>query len=227
MHEKPANSDKNVKPDEDGADPASNAENPANTSSSPPKQGTLAWLQTRPLVEVNGRMLPDVHRVPAGATLRTDEERGTRCALVKLDGTPCGAVATRRYGLCMVHSGGGATDVRAMGALGAAKMARLKVSRELLGIGPRTAGNPRAMARLAAAGRAEELAAALLAPIDDRKLGSLERQRAAALVLDQTFPLQSATLELELPADPGDVGGLGWQALQALAARIAPDLDQT
>src|SRR5262245_49889495 len=204
---------------------------PANTSSSAaieaPREGTLAWLETLPLVDVNGRLLPNVHRVPAGSSWRSDTDRGSSCALVKPDGTACGATATRRYGVCLVHSGGGSRDVAAMGALGNAARARLRVARESLGIGPRGMANPRLVARVAAAARADDIAAALLAPLDDRKLGALEKQRAAALVLGETFPLQTATLELELPADTTAVAGMGWHELQQLAASLEPDLDQT
>lgn len=81
-----------------------------------------------------------------------------------------------------------------------------------------------------AAARAEDVAEALLAPLDDRKLGAMDRQRAATVILGETFPLASATVEVELPASVEDVGSLGWRDLQALAARVldaGPDLDQT
>jgi hypothetical protein len=57
-------------------------------------------------------------------------------------------------------------------------------------------------------------------PLDDPKLGAIERQIAAARALDATFPLQQATLEVELPADAAGIQSLGWQEMQQLAARL-------
>jgi hypothetical protein len=91
----------------------------------------------------------------------------------------------------------------------------------LLGIGPRSAGNPRAIARLAAGERAGELADALLAPLDDRTLGTLERQRAAVVVLGETFPLQRETVELSVPATAGDIDAMSWSDMRELAGRLA------
>jgi hypothetical protein len=184
-----------------------------------PRYGTLAYLELREHVDVNGRELPDCHRIPEGSTWRTDEERGMRCALVKPGGVACGAPATRRYGVCLVHAGGGA-DPAELSAKGTAKLGRLRVQRELLGVGPRGMANPRMVARVAAAERAEELALALLAPLDDRKLGSMDRQQAARVILGETFPQATATIDVEIPASAEDVAALGWQDLQALAARV-------
>jgi hypothetical protein len=184
-----------------------------------PRQGSLAWLELQEHVTVNGRELPSSHRIPDGSTWRSDEERGTRCALVKPGGVACGAPATKRYGVCLVHCGGG-SDPREMTAKAAQANTRLRIKRELLGIGPRSSGNPRAIARLAVAERAADVADALLAPLDDRKLGTLDRQRAATVILGETFPLASATIEVDLPASAEDVGALGWADLQALAARV-------
>jgi hypothetical protein len=100
--------------------------------------------------------------------------------------------------------------------------AKLRARRELLGIGPARVAQPRQIARLRAAERAEEAAAALVdAPLDDPKLGSMERQRAVLNMLDALYPLATASVELELPADGASVNGLGWAELQQLAARIA------
>jgi hypothetical protein len=69
--------------------------------------------------------------------------------------------------------------------------------------------------------RAEELAKALVdAPIDDRDLGTIERQQAVVRALDATFPLQQTTVEVELPASGEQVGEMSWQDMQALAARL-------
>ena len=192
---------------------------PASALEPVPRKGSLAWLELQEHVLVNGRELPSVHRIPEGSAWRSDEERGTRCALVKPGGVACGAPAMRRYGVCVVHCGGGA-DPAAISAKGTAKLARLRVQREVLGVGPRGMGNPRVQARLMAADRAADVAEALLAPLGDRKLGSMERQAAARVILGETFPLASATLEVELPSQPEDVGGMGWQEMQALAAKL-------
>jgi len=79
------------------------------------------------------------------------------------------------------------------------------------------------MARAAVAARSADVAQALLAPLDDRKLGSLERQRAASVLLGETFPLSTAIVELELPSEPGEVEALGWAELQALATGLLAD----
>jgi hypothetical protein len=97
----------------------------------------------------------------------------------------------------------------------------MRARRELLGIGPSRVGNPREMARLAALERAEELANALVhAPLDDLDLSSLERQRAAVTALEQTFPLQAMTVEVELPAEASSVAAMGWEEMQQLAGRV-------
>src|SRR5580765_3362188 len=184
-----------------------------------PSKGSLAWLESLPTVEVMGRELPSVHRIPAGSTWRDDSERGTRCALVKPSGLACGAPATRRYGVCLIHCGGGA-DPAAMSPKGTAKLARLRVQRELLGVGPRGMANPRAVARVAAAERAADIAEALLAPLDARGLAPLDRQRAAAVILGETFPAASLSVEVELPRDEAEVSAMGWAELQALAASL-------
>jgi hypothetical protein len=183
------------------------------------REGSLVWLEAMEHVNVGGRMLPRVHRIPEGSSWRSDEERGSRCALVKPDGVACRAPATKRYGVCLVHCGGG-SDPRELVSKAAAANTRLRIKRELLGIGPRSNGSPRAVARLAAAERAEDMAVALLAPLDDRKLGSMERQRAVQVILGETFPLSTATVELEIPTDAEDVQALSWQDMQALATKL-------
>lgn len=186
----------------------------------PPREGTLAWLQQQPHVDVLGLSLPHCHRVPEGSTLA---EANGYCRIVTQRGR-CRAPATRLYGICVVHAGGGgATDpeaLRRMSAKGHAAKTRLRIQRQTLGIGPNRVGNPREHARIQAMARAERLAEALLAPLDDEALSSLAQQRAAVTVLDATFPLQQATVELELPAEEAGVQALGWEQMQALAARL-------
>jgi hypothetical protein len=69
--------------------------------------------------------------------------------------------------------------------------------------------------------RAEELANALVhGLLDDVDLSSLERQRAAVTALEQTFPLQAMTVEVELPAEASSVAAMGWEEMQQLAGRV-------
>ena len=43
---------------------------------------------------------------------------------------------------------------------------------------------------------------------------------AVIRMLDALYPLATATVEVELPADGADVNGLGWAQLQELAQRV-------
>jgi hypothetical protein len=77
------------------------------------------------------------------------------------------------------------------------------------------------MARLAAQERAEEIAKALVdGPLDDTDLATVERQLAVIRALDATYPLQSMSVEVELPSDGEGVLGMGWQDMQQLASRL-------
>ena len=190
----------------------------------PPREGTLDWLALQPTVLVDGLELPAVHRVPAGATLAPDD--GRNCRVVRPDGVRCGAPRTRSYGVCLVHAGGGSRDHAALSRQGHAAKAKMRQRRTLLGIGAHRSGDPRQIARVAALARAESLADALLAPLDDDELGSLARQRAAVVALDATFPLATASIEVSLPVDEASVSTLSWQEMQVLAARLL-DQDET
>jgi len=75
--------------------------------------------------------------------------------------------------------------------------------------------------------RAEDLAAALLEPLDDAGLGSMAKQTAAVRILDAVAPHQTASLEVSLPLDEAGVEGLGWTEMQALAQRLAASHDVT
>lgn len=185
-----------------------------------PSIGTLAWLQLQEHVEVDGVELPTCHRVPEGSTFAV--ERDGRCRLVRPDGRRCKATATRRYGVCLVHAGGGgAHDIAAMSRKGREAKARLKARRSLLGIGTHRSADPRQVARLRALERAEEIAEALVdGPLDDADLSAFARQTAVLRTLDATFPLAQVTLDVELPAEPAEVAGMGWQQMQALAQRV-------
>src|SRR5262245_9941347 len=99
----------------------------------PPAEGTLAWLALQPTVTIQGLELPACHRFdPERHTLYLGDDDG-RCR-VTTDGERCKAPRTRRYGLCMPHAGGGARDLRAIGAQGGAALARLRLQRRTLGI---------------------------------------------------------------------------------------------
>ena len=186
----------------------------------PPREGTLAWLQTQRHVDVLGLQLPHCHRVPEGATLA---EANGHCRVIRPVRGRCTAPATRLYGLCIVHLGGGGTSLEEMRAKAVASKARLKIQREILGVGPNRVGSARQRARVQAAARAEQVAEALLAPLDDEALSSMLKQAAAVKILDATEPLQSSTIELELPAEEGQIQALGWEQMQALAARLLAD----
>src|SRR5215471_11674571 len=111
-----------------------------------------------------------------------------------------------------------------MSQRGHQRKAVIRQRRALLG---RDARDPRRVARELAMERAEELAGALLAPLDEPDLNAMARQRAAVTVLDATFPLATVTAELELPADELGVAAMSWSDMQALAARVlgGDDLD--
>ena len=163
-----------------------------------PRRGTVAWLQAQPTVTLtDGTTVPTCHRIPAGAELAPPggiEE--ARCR-VMIEGTRCKGKRLKAYGLCMGHiGGGGAADLEQMRLKAAAKQRELKVTRQLLGIGPARTGEPRAAARIRAAQRANELARAIVDGPLDSDLGPVEKQRAALAALDATFPLQTATLSL-------------------------------
>jgi hypothetical protein len=71
--------------------------------------------------------------------------------------------------------------------------------------------------RVRAAQRAFELAQAVVdGPLDDRKIGTIERQTAALKALDATFPLQTGTVELSL-SEPDD---MSWKDMKQLALSL-------
>jgi len=180
-----------------------------------PREGTLAWLQLQEHVEVDGLLLPRCHRVPGKLA-----EPDGRCRVIKQSGERCGSVPTRLYGICITHLGGGEQNGARLSRIGNQAKLRLKTQRQLLGISANRTGSARQMARLEAQQRAADVAAALLAPLDDSDLGSLSRQAAAVKILDATEPIQTASVEVELPADETGVQGLGWAEMQQLAAKL-------
>jgi hypothetical protein len=187
----------------------------------PPREGTLAWLQQQPHVDILGLSLPTCHRIPEGSSLA---EANGHCRVIKLSGERCAAPATRHYGICLVHAGGGGgVDYQAMSQAGHAAKIRLKQQRTLLGIGANRVGTARQRARVQAAARAADVAEALLAPLDDEQLGSMLKQAAAVKILDATEPLQTSTVEVELPAEGAGIEALSWVEMQALAAKLLED----
>jgi hypothetical protein len=184
-----------------------------------PKKGTLPWLAAQTHVDWEGLSVPDVNRIPPGSERYTGEDDG-KCRVVMPERGRCRAPRVRTYGICSAHLGGG--DPGAGADAATASRVKLKERRMLLGIGPGRVGNPRQHARLAALARADELAKALVdGPLDDVELGSVERQQAVIRMLDSTFPLQSMTVEVELPADAAGVAAMGWEEMQRLAATYA------
>ena len=183
-----------------------------------PRVGTLAWLGTHDLIAYDGVMLPSCHRIPEGASLAPPDAADTRCRVTYTTGERCKGTRTLAYGLCMGHLGaGGASDPAAMSAKGTAKLKELRMTREILGIGPRTASSPRTAMRLRAAQRASELASAIVDGPLDADLDALARQRAALAAVDATFPLQSGTIELSISDDPNS---MDWKSMQELAASL-------
>jgi hypothetical protein len=144
-----------------------------------------------------------------------------QCRVVKLDGERCRAERMLAYGICSGHAGRGLAANPAEAQRRSKEVrARWKARRHLLGIGPSGRANPRALARLKALERSEELAEAILAPLDDPDLGTVQRHLSALRVVDAVFPLAEATVELEIPADPE---AMGWADMQRLARLLSLD----
>jgi hypothetical protein len=192
-----------------------------------PREGTLAWLRLQPHVEIDGRTIPGCHRLDldAGSLLTLAEDDG-RCQYVRPSGERCGAPRTLDYGLCLVHSGGG-SDLAEIGRKGSATKTRLRIARQALGIGSVRTADPRTLSRIRAQARAEEIAEALLAPLDADDLGAMTRQRAAQTILDALWPQQTVSLSVEVPADEAGVQTLGWREMQQLAAQLVGDTPET
>ena len=205
-------------PESDNSDPESAG--PALASSEgdadQPKRGTVAWLQAQGTVEFDGVAVPTCHRIPEGAELAQPSE-DSHCRVV-IKGERCKGTRLLAFGLCMGHAGGGGMgDLDEMRRLSSEKRASLKILRQTLHIGGSRAADPRVAARLRAAQRANEIATAIVdGPLDDRKLGTVERQTAVLKALDATFPLQTTTVELSL----SDPDSLAWHDLEQLAISL-------
>src|SRR5262249_49924516 len=158
----------------------------------------------------DGVELPAIHKIPDGASFA--EPDGSYCRVIRPDGERCRARPTRRFGVCLAHAGGGGwrdgEDARRNRARGNRGKAVLRERRSLLGIGARRSADPRQVARVAALDRADEIAAAMLSPLDDEGLGSMARQTAAVRILDATFPLATLAVAVELPSDEQGVSAM-------------------
>ena len=119
-----------------------------------PQRGTLGWLAEQGTTERNGEAVPACHRIPEDATLSEDTS-STKCRVILASGERCKGTRLKAYGLCMGHAGGGGTrDIVAMQRKSNEKRASLKLTKQILGLGPVRSSNPRAVVRLRAAQRA-------------------------------------------------------------------------
>jgi hypothetical protein len=169
--------------------------------------------------------VPDTARIPDGATFYEGQDDG-RCRLIKQDGTRCRGARGKATGLCPGHAGLSA-DIRQYSALGHEARRKQARARATLGITTRRAASPLQAARVAAQIRADDYARALVDdPLDDPELGSVARQQAAVRALELLYPQVQARVEVELPAEAGEVQGMGWQEMQELAARLVTSSDQ-
>jgi hypothetical protein len=171
--------------------------------------------------------IPPEAKIPDGATFYQGEDDGT-CRLIRPDGQRCRARRTRATGLCPGHSGTGlaASPAEASRLSAQAKAARSR-RRLLLGITARQGAQPLALARIAATERAEDYARAVVdAPLDDTELGTVARQQAAIRALELLYPQATLQASVELPTDASDVGAMGWQDMQALAAQLVTSSNQ-
>jgi len=182
-----------------------------------PRRGTLAWVELQGVTQFKGEDVPASHRIPADATLVEWDGTSTKCRVVQASGQRCRAAAAKALGLCMGHAGGGGSaDLEEMRAKARASQARLKATRQMLGIGPARSAEPRAAARIRAALRADDLARAIVDGPLDSDLDPAAKQRAALAAVDATFPLQLVTAELSLD----DVDSMDWKSMQRVALSL-------
>jgi len=195
-----------------------------------PREGSLDWLALQPHVQIDGLgQVPARHRLDlaGGGRIELGPKDG-HCRYIRPDGRRCRSIATRRYELCIVHAGGGGTDMQAMARLGGQAKARMRIRRQLLGIGPKSSADPRSLLRLEAHARGDALVEAAFAPLRDASSTSSARHAAAMRILDATFPVEQVSVEVQLPADEAGVRALSWQDMQRLAAQLlAPHSDHT
>jgi len=169
--------------------------------------------------------VPETARIPDGATFYEGTDDG-RCRVIKQDGERCNGIRARATGLCPGHAGT-TPDIRQYSALGHEARRRKASARAVLGITSRRASTPLQAARVAAQIRADDYARALVdAPLDDPELGSVARQQAAVRALELLYPQVTGRLEVELPTEPDEVAGMGWQEMQELASSLLHSTEQ-
>lgn len=165
--------------------------------------------------------IPDGARIPEGATFYEGED-DTRCRLIAPDGQRCRATRVRRYGLCGGHSGTGiSANPAAYSAQGHTERRRRATARATLGISTRRAAQPLQASRIRAQIRADDYAKAVVDdPLDDASLSSTARQQAAIKALELLYPQVHASVDVTLPQEEGEIQGMDWQSMQALAAQL-------
>jgi hypothetical protein len=136
-----------------------------------------------------------------------------RCSHLYEDGRRCRSYRTLKdpEGRCAGHAGLNG-DLVAAGAKGRATRTALRERRRLLGL---RRADPRLLARVRMLERSEEIATRIVdAPLDDQRLGTLERQKA--LIAAHGFAFDEK-VEVERPASASEVAAMGWRAVEKLA----------
>lgn len=169
--------------------------------------------------------VPDTAILPPDSTFYEGEDDKV-CRLIKQDGTRCRSTRMRATGLCAGHSGVGgvAKDPHGNAALANASKRRRSEARLSLGISARRAAQPLQAARVAAQANAEAYATAIVtAPLEDESLSTVARQQAAIRALELLYPQVTASMEVSMPDEAEGVAQMGWQEMQALAARLTEE----
>jgi hypothetical protein len=168
--------------------------------------------------------LPESARLPEGTTFYEGPDDGYCRAILPARGR-CQGIRTKAYGLCQGHAGTSKllSDPAAHGRKGAGAKARIRERHALLA---KNGINPRRAAQAVAIRRSDAVVRALVdAPLDDEKLGTIERQRAIIGMLDAVFPLATVSAEIELPGSADAVESLQWSDMQRLAAQLLPEIE--
>ena len=136
-----------------------------------------------------------------------------RCSHLYEDGRRCRGYRAKSdaQGRCSGHAGLNPNLLQA-GAKGAAVQRERKRRRQLLGLHK---ADPRLLAKLILLDRAEEVARRIVdAPLDDERMGTLERQKA--LLAAHAFAFDEKA-DVERPASASEVAAMGWRAVEKLA----------
>lgn len=166
--------------------------------------------------------IPETALIPDGATFYEGED-DTRCRLIRPNGERCRSTRMRLYGLCPGHAGQGgvAKDPHGSSRLGHEGRRKRSKARLTLGISARRAAQPLEQARFEAQLRAQDYADAIVTkPLDDPDLATIPRQQAAIRALELLYPQIHASVDVSMPEQEGDVVGMDWQSMQALAAQL-------